>query len=69
MARCQRLLSRSNNLWVGLQVHGTVVKVGLHLNLYVGNELVAMYGKCKCLKETRQVFDEMPHGCCLPNSN
>nr|POE71649.1 putative pentatricopeptide repeat-containing protein [Quercus suber] len=48
------------NLNVGLQIHGAVVKVGLDLNLFIGNGLVAMYGKCGCLMEARQVLDEMP---------
>ncbi|KAL4594870.1 hypothetical protein ACB092_12G050600 [Castanea dentata] len=48
------------NLYVGLQIHGTVVKVGLDLNVFIGNGLVAMYGKCGCLMEARRVLDEMP---------
>ncbi|KAK9994660.1 hypothetical protein SO802_024363 [Lithocarpus litseifolius] len=48
------------NLNVGLQIHGSVVKVGLDLNLFIGNGLVAMYGKCGCLMEARRVLDEMP---------
>ncbi|KAL5744741.1 hypothetical protein ACOSQ2_027857 [Xanthoceras sorbifolium] len=49
-----------NSLWVGLQIHSAVVKVGLDSNLYIGNGLVAMYGKCGCLIEARLVLDEMP---------
>ena len=49
-----------DDLRVGLQIHGAVVKVGLVLNLYIGNGLVAMYGKCGCLVEARRVLDEMP---------
>lgn len=49
-----------DNLWVGLQIHGAVVKVGLDTNLYIGNGLVAMYGKCGHLVDARQVLDEMP---------
>ncbi|XP_048327023.1 putative pentatricopeptide repeat-containing protein At3g49142 [Ziziphus jujuba] len=48
------------NLWVGLQIHVAVVKVGLDANLYIGNGLVAMYGKCGRLVDARQVLDEMP---------
>ncbi|KAF3449644.1 hypothetical protein FNV43_RR10375 [Rhamnella rubrinervis] len=33
---------------------------GLHMNLYIGNGLVAMNGKCRRLEDGRQVFDEMP---------
>ncbi|KAK9291945.1 hypothetical protein L1049_019897 [Liquidambar formosana] len=52
--------SGSENLWVGLQIHAAVIRVGLDLNLFNGNGLVAMYGKCGCLVEARQVLDEMP---------
>ncbi|KAK0598307.1 hypothetical protein LWI29_033567 [Acer saccharum] len=43
-----------------LQIHGAVVKVGLDSNLFIGNGLVSMYGKCGCLVEARRVLDEMP---------
>ncbi|XP_027150521.1 putative pentatricopeptide repeat-containing protein At3g49142 [Coffea eugenioides] len=43
--------SASMDLWVGLQVHTQVLKMNLDGNLYVGNGLIAMYGKCG---------DEMP---------
>ena len=49
-----------NSLWVGLQIHGAVVKVGLDSNLFIGNGLVSMYGKCGCLVKARQVLDEIP---------
>ncbi|KAK0596765.1 hypothetical protein LWI29_018787 [Acer saccharum] len=49
-----------NSLWVGLQIHSTVVKVGFDFNLFIGNGLVSMYGKCGCLIEARRVLDEMP---------
>ncbi|WCJ36767.1 Tetratricopeptide repeat (TPR)-like superfamily protein [Euphorbia peplus] len=52
--------SGSSSLWVGLQTHAGIVKVGYDSNLFVGNGLVAMYGKCKCLKEARQVLGEIP---------
>ncbi|XP_058094382.1 putative pentatricopeptide repeat-containing protein At3g49142 [Magnolia sinica] len=53
--------SGSENLRVGLQIHGAVIRVGLDSNLFVGNGLVAMYGKCNCLSDARQVFAGMPH--------
>ncbi|KDO56163.1 hypothetical protein CISIN_1g008276mg [Citrus sinensis] len=52
--------SGSNSLLVGLQIHCSVVKVGLDYNLFNGNGLVAMYGKCGCLKEARRVLNDMP---------
>ena len=51
--------SRLYNLNVGMKIQGAVVEVGLHLNFFMGNGLVAMYGKCGCLMEVRRVIDEM----------
>ncbi|GAB4858395.1 Putative pentatricopeptide repeat-containing protein At3g49142 [Ancistrocladus abbreviatus] len=53
--------SGSENLHVGLQIHAAAVKVGLDFNLFIGNGLVAMYGKCGYLVEARRVLDEMPN--------
>ncbi|XP_004234215.2 putative pentatricopeptide repeat-containing protein At3g49142 [Solanum lycopersicum] len=50
----------SDNLRVGLQIHCAVGKRGLDSDLFIGNCLVAMYGKCGCLVEARQVLSEMP---------
>ncbi|GMH19626.1 hypothetical protein Nepgr_021467 [Nepenthes gracilis] len=52
--------SGSLNLQVGLQIHAAVAKIGLDLNLFIGNGLVAMYGKCGCLLEARKALDELP---------
>ncbi|KAF4392292.1 hypothetical protein F8388_012748 [Cannabis sativa] len=48
--------STSHYLWVGLQIHAAVVKIGLDINFFVGNGLVSI------LLEARQVLDEMPTG-------
>ncbi|XP_071690865.1 putative pentatricopeptide repeat-containing protein At3g49142 [Rutidosis leptorrhynchoides] len=53
--------SASANLWVGLQTHVAVFKKGLLSNLYVGNGLITMYGKCNRLVDAHKVFDEMPN--------
>ncbi|KAH0686754.1 hypothetical protein KY290_018370 [Solanum tuberosum] len=50
----------SDNLRVGMQIHCAVGKRGLDSDLFIGNCLVAMYGKCGCLVEARQVHSEMP---------
>ncbi|KAI9160067.1 hypothetical protein LWI28_004808 [Acer negundo] len=49
-----------NSLWVGLQIHSAVVKVGFDFNMFIGNGMVSMYGKCDCFIEARRVLDEMP---------
>lgn len=48
------------NLWVGLQIHASVAKVGLHSTVFIGNALVFAYGRCNCILEAQRVFDEMP---------
>ncbi|CAL5407898.1 unnamed protein product [Camellia sinensis] len=53
--------SGSENLRVGIQIHDAAVKVGLNANLFIGNGLIAMYGKCGCLVQARRVLDEMLH--------
>lgn len=53
--------SGSASLWVGLQIHASVVKVDLDLNLFIGNGLISMYGKCGYLVEACRVLDEMPN--------
>lgn len=52
--------SCSENLRFGLQLHGAVLKIRLDSNLFVGNGLIAMYGKCGYLSEAWRVLDEMP---------
>ncbi|KAK7266367.1 hypothetical protein RIF29_19011 [Crotalaria pallida] len=49
----------SGDLRFGLQLHGAVLKVRLDSNLFVGNGLIAMYGKCGCLLEARHVLDDI----------
>ncbi|KAL8050822.1 hypothetical protein ABFX02_06G104500 [Erythranthe guttata] len=53
--------SASEDLRFGVQIHCPAVKKGLDLNLFTGNSLVSMYGKCGKLVDARKVFDEMPY--------
>ncbi|KAI3723780.1 hypothetical protein L2E82_35538 [Cichorium intybus] len=45
----------------GASFHGVVCTLGYENNVFVGNALVAMYGRCGDLDSARQVFDEMIH--------
>lgn len=45
----------------GQVIHGQIVKFGFASDLFVGNALVAFYGKCQEVSSSREVFDEMPH--------
>ncbi|GLJ10990.1 hypothetical protein SUGI_0139680 [Cryptomeria japonica] len=48
------------DLCQGMKVHCRIIRSGHELDLFVGNVLVAMYGKCRSLEYARQVFDKMP---------
>ncbi|KAI3928213.1 hypothetical protein MKW98_023814 [Papaver atlanticum] len=50
---------RSNNLHMGMGLHGLMFKRDFGTNLAVGNAVMDMYVKCNCLDEARQVFDEL----------
>lgn len=56
------LLSTCANLGatkLGKQIHGLCFKIGLDLDLFVGNALTTMYFKCGCI-DAFWVFDDMP---------
>ena len=44
----------------GVIVHGNVMEFGYVSDVYVGNSLISMYGKCERLDTSRLVFDKMP---------
>ncbi|XP_068664067.1 putative pentatricopeptide repeat-containing protein At3g49142 [Aristolochia californica] len=48
------------HLWIGLQIHNAVIRVGLDSNLFVGNALVFMYAKNSHLSGAQRFFSEMP---------
>ncbi|PKA62180.1 Pentatricopeptide repeat-containing protein [Apostasia shenzhenica] len=52
---CAALLDR----WAGMEIHGVVVKLGLHLNNIVGTELVLMYVKVSDSDFAEEVFENM----------
>lgn len=45
---------------LGKVVHGMVVKLSLEKDVFVGNALVAMYGKCGSVETAVQLFESMP---------
>ncbi|KAI9176428.1 hypothetical protein LWI28_002658 [Acer negundo] len=44
----------------GVRVHKDDVDLGYQSDVFVGNSLIAMYGKCRRVEVSRRVFDEMP---------
>lgn len=43
----------------GMQIHGQILKLGLHDDLYVQNSLINLYGKCKKIELSYVVFETM----------
>eukprot|EP01018_Ginkgo_biloba_P001238 Gb_28665 [translate_table: standard] len=48
------------NLAALKKVHEEIITYGFQSNVFVGNVLVNMYGKCKSIENARIVFDKMP---------
>ncbi|GAV77581.1 PPR domain-containing protein/PPR_2 domain-containing protein/PPR_3 domain-containing protein/DYW_deaminase domain-containing protein [Cephalotus follicularis] len=51
--------ARLGNVAVGVQAHGSMVKMGLGFTVKACNAVMDMYGKCGLMGEARQVFEEM----------
>ncbi|KAF8115420.1 hypothetical protein N665_0027s0036 [Sinapis alba] len=47
-------------LELGKSVHAHAVKACVEKTIFVGSALVDMYGKCGCIEDSEQAFDEMP---------
>ncbi|XP_062120050.1 pentatricopeptide repeat-containing protein At2g13600-like [Humulus lupulus] len=52
-------------LELGRQLHGIVVKSEFVDNIYVGNALIDMYGKCGSLDDAKKVLATMPEKDCV----
>ncbi|KAJ4961929.1 hypothetical protein NE237_021839 [Protea cynaroides] len=48
------------NSGLGEQIHGSSVKLGLLLDVFVGNTLILMYSICGNMESARRIFDEIP---------
>ncbi|XP_021760914.1 pentatricopeptide repeat-containing protein At4g20770-like [Chenopodium quinoa] len=44
----------------GRLCHNLAIKVGADQNLYVGNALLSMYAKCRCIGDAIRAFEELP---------
>ncbi|MQL80325.1 hypothetical protein Taro_012752 [Colocasia esculenta] len=45
---------------LGSQIHGQVVRRGMNMNIFVGNCIVDMYGKCGEISSAQSAFRELP---------
>ncbi|OIT05139.1 PREDICTED: pentatricopeptide repeat-containing protein At2g13600-like [Nicotiana attenuata] len=50
---------------LGKQLHGTVIKYGFASNIYVGNALIDMYGKCGSLEDAKMFLSNMSERDCV----
>ncbi|KAK4789694.1 hypothetical protein SAY86_016998 [Trapa natans] len=48
------------DLMMGVQIHVLAIRMGFHENVVAASALVNMYGKCKQLESSLQLFHEMP---------
>lgn len=53
--------ARLSSIEHGTSVHSLVIKTGHHLDLFIQNSLIHMYGSCVEILYARKVFDEMSH--------
>ncbi|KAK6275349.1 hypothetical protein POUND7_005058 [Theobroma cacao] len=55
-----KICSGLGNVEVGRQLHGILIKYQFVLNVYVGNALIDMYGKCGSLDDAKKVLETIP---------
>ncbi|KAK9292517.1 hypothetical protein L1049_020490 [Liquidambar formosana] len=60
---CLRVLSFCNkkSLQEGVCIHSPIVKLGLHEDLYLSNNMLSLYAKCYGVEHAHHFFDEMPY--------
>lgn len=56
-----KICSRVMDLWLGLEVHASLIKKGFELDMYVKCALMNFYGRCWGVGSANQVFHETPN--------
>ncbi|KAK1581110.1 hypothetical protein Q3G72_003231 [Acer saccharum] len=51
---------KSRNPFAGKSIHARILKSGLHLSVFLKNNLMNFYAKTESISDARKVFDEMP---------
>lgn len=51
--------AKTHNLFLGLQIHAQIVKIGLEENLFLNSSLVDLYSKCNAIVNAKRVFSHM----------
>ncbi|KAL9452283.1 hypothetical protein AB3S75_008131 [Citrus x aurantiifolia] len=57
LAGCAHVL----DLYLGLQIHGCVIKIGLSSDEFICASLITFYANCKLIEDTSKVFNEKLH--------
>ncbi|KAL2508943.1 Pentatricopeptide repeat-containing protein [Forsythia ovata] len=51
--------AKSLRLFEGIQVHASIVKMGIQDDIFISNSLIHFYGECGEIDEAKRVFDKM----------
>ncbi|XP_023521522.1 pentatricopeptide repeat-containing protein At2g13600-like [Cucurbita pepo subsp. pepo] len=51
--------AKTINLFLGLQIHAQIVKIGFEDNLYLNSALVNLYSKCNAIVDAKRIFVHM----------
>lgn len=49
------------DMWLGMEIHGCLIKKGLDFDVYLRGALMNFYGRCWGIEKANQVFYEMPN--------
>ncbi|CAL4971919.1 unnamed protein product [Urochloa decumbens] len=60
LASVLRACTQSRAVHFGDQVHGTALKLGLDVNIYVGTALINLYAKVACMDAAMRAFHALP---------
>ncbi|XVF12705.1 hypothetical protein REPUB_Repub08aG0142600 [Reevesia pubescens] len=60
-----KICSGLGNVEIGRQLQGILIKYQFVSNIYVGNALIDMYGKCGSLDDAKKVLETMPEKDCV----
>ncbi|XP_077213146.1 tetratricopeptide repeat (TPR)-like superfamily protein [Tasmannia lanceolata] len=59
-------LSHVGALQQGMLIHGKAIRIGLHLDVFVGTCLIDMYAKCGRLDDAMLLFEQVPRRSSVP---
>eukprot|EP00249_Psilotum_nudum_P002011 c14832_g1_i1 orf=97-531(+) len=51
---------KAGSVCEGKRVHGHIIRSGLDRDIFLGNQLISMYGNCGSVEDARRAFDKLP---------